>query len=158
AIHHSSAGDLDRRGTGDVWTLTVQEYLESSRWRRFAYRLARNPFILFVLAPIYLFLIHQRFPTRGAGKRERQSVYFTNLALLAMIVGLSSIFGTKAYLLLQVLAVMIAGSTGIWLFYVQHQFEGVYWERREEWDYVEAALHGSSFYKLPKLLQWFSGN
>jgi omega-6 fatty acid desaturase (delta-12 desaturase) len=157
-MHHSSAGDLDRRGTGDVWTLTVQEYLESSRWRKFAYRLARNPFVLFVLAPIYLFLIQQRFPTRGAGKRERRSVYFTNVALLGMIVGLSWVFGTKAYLLLQLLAVMVAGSTGIWLFYVQHQFEGVYWERKEEWDYVDAALRGSSFYKLPKVLQWFSGN
>ena len=158
AIHHSSAGDLDRRGTGDVWTLTVQEYLESSRWRRFAYRLARNPFVLFVLAPIYLFVIHQRIPTRTAGKREKRSVYLTNLALLVMAAALSWVFGFKAYLLLQLAVLMVAGSTGVWLFYVQHQFEGVYWERQGEWDYVTAALKGSSFYKLPKVLQWFSGN
>jgi omega-6 fatty acid desaturase (delta-12 desaturase) len=157
-IHHASAGDLDRRGTGDVWTLTVQEYLESSRWRRFAYRLARNPFILFVLAPLYLFLVHQRFPTRGAGKRERFSVYFTNGAILAVGSVMVWLFGLKAYLVLQLLTILVAGSSGIWLFYVQHQFEGVYWERQADWDFVDAALRGSSFYKLPKILQWFSGN
>src|SRR5215469_7512772 len=158
AIHHSSAGDLDRRGTGDVWTLTVQEYLEASRWKRFAYRLARNPFVLFVLAPLFLFLIQQRFPSGKGGLREQISVYATNVAILLMLAGMSLIFGWKAALLLQLGLVTAAGSAGIWLFYVQHQFEGVYWERAEQWDYATAALKGSSFYKLPKLLQWFSGN
>lgn len=158
AIHHSSAGDLDRRGTGDVWTLTVQEYLESSRWKRFAYRLARNPFILFVIAPLFLFLIRQRVPSRKAPARERYSVYWTNLALGSMAAGLVAIFGLKAYLIIQMTALITAGAVGVWLFYVQHQFEGVYWERSEQWDYAEAALKGSSFYKLPKVLQWFSGN
>ena len=158
AIHHSSAGDLDRRGTGDVWTLTVQEYLEASRWKRFAYRLARNPFVLFVLAPLFLFLVMQRIPNIKAPLRERLSVYWTNLGLLAMAAGLSWIFGLERYLLLHFVIVLVAGSVGVWLFYVQHQFEGVYWERNENWDYVTAALKGSSFYKLPKVLQWFSGN
>ncbi|HLX72403.1 MAG TPA: fatty acid desaturase [Verrucomicrobiae bacterium] len=158
AIHHSSSGDLDRRGVGDVWTLTVQEYLESSRWRRFAYRLARNPVILFVIAPLFLFLVQQRVPSFKAPARERYSVYWTNLALGAMAAGLITIFGLKAYLIIQLTALVTAGAVGVWLFYVQHQFEGVYWERSEEWDYAEAALKGSSFYKLPKVLQWFSGN
>jgi omega-6 fatty acid desaturase (delta-12 desaturase) len=158
ALHHASAGDLDRRGTGDVWTLTVQEYLEASRWKRFAYRLARNPLILFVLAPVFLFLVKQRFCAKRAGRRERASVYWTNLAILAMGTGMSFLFGFKTYLFLQLGVMSVAGVAGVWLFYVQHQFEGVYWERREEWDYYTAALKGSSFYKLPKILQWFSGN
>ncbi len=158
ALHHSSSGDLDRRGTGDVWTLTVKEYLEASRWKRFAYRLARNPILLFGLAPVFLFSVKQRFPSPRSPRRERNSVYWTNLALLAMVSGLSYLLGLKTYLLLQLGVFMVAGSAGVWLFYVQHQFEGVYWERRDEWDYCTAALKGSSFYKLPRILQWFSGN
>ena len=158
AIHHASSGDLDRRGTGDVWTLTVQEYLESSRWKKFSYRLARNPFVLFVLAPLGLFLFIQRVPKFRAPTRERYSVYGTNLVLGALAAGLIWLFGLKAWLIIQLTVLMVAGSAGVWLFYVQHQFEGVYWERAEEWDYAQAALQGSSFYKLPRILQWFSGN
>src|SRR6266487_3778164 len=145
AVHHATSGDLDRRGTGDIWTLTVQEYLESSRWQRVAYRLARNPVVLFVIAPLYIFLIKQRFPKAAAGKRERNSVYWTNLAILGMASGLIWLLGFKAYVLIQLTATAVAGSAGVWLFYVQHQFEGVYWERAGEWDYATAALHGSSF-------------
>jgi omega-6 fatty acid desaturase (delta-12 desaturase) len=158
AIHHASAGDLDRRGTGDVWTMTVEEYLQSSRWKRFSYRLTRNPFILFVVAPLYLFLIHQRFAAGKANKRERHSVYSMNVAIFLMALLMTSVFGLKAYLIIQLIAIAVAGTAGVWLFYVQHQFEGVYWERQENWDYTTAALQGSSFYKLPKVLQWFSGN
>lgn len=158
ATHHATAGDLDKRGIGDVWTMTVQEYLESSRWKRFAYRLARNPFILFVVAPLALFLVMERFPARKAGSRERWSVYLTNLALLVMAGGLGMAFGFKEYLLIQLTVVAMAGSAGVWLFYVQHQFEGVYWARHDDWDYTTVALQGSSFYKLPKVLQWFTGN
>lgn len=158
ALHHASAGDLDRRGTGDVWTLTVQEYLKASRWKRFAYRLARNPVVLFVLAPLVLFLVRQRLPSLKAGRRERYSVYWTNLAVGIIAVGLIWIFGLQAYLIIQLTVLMVAGSAGVWLFYVQHQFEGVYWERRENWDYTTAALKGSSFYRLPKVLQWFTGS
>lgn len=158
AIHHASSGHLDKRGIGDIWTLTVQEYLEASRGKRFAYRLARNPFVLFVLAPIFMFVIRQRFPAGKANRRERHSVYWMNLGILAMAIGLSAFFGIKAYILIQLIIIAIAGGAGVWLFYVQHQFEGVYWERGENWDYTRAALEGSSFYKLPKVLQWFSGN
>ncbi len=158
SIHHASAGDLDRRGTGDVWTMTVQEYLEASRWKQRAYRLARNPFILFVIAPLVLFLVLERVPTHRDGRRERLSVHATNVALALMLVGLSWVFGWRAYVLLQLATVMVASSAGVWLFYVQHQFEGVYWERGEDWDYEKAALQGSSYYKLPRILQWFSGN
>jgi omega-6 fatty acid desaturase (delta-12 desaturase) len=158
AIHHAHSGDLDRRGLGAVWTLTVQEYLESSRGRRFAYRLARNPVILFLLAPLFLFLVVHRFPTAEASRRERHSVYWTNLGILGMAVALCLVFGIKAYLVIQLMVITVAGSSGVWLFYVQHQFEGVYWQRHGEWDYLAAALQGSSFYKLPKVLQWFSGN
>jgi omega-6 fatty acid desaturase (delta-12 desaturase) len=158
AIHHGSAGDLDRRGTGDVWTLTVQEYLESSRGKKFAYRLARNPIVLFVIAPLFLFLIRQRFPSPKASRRERHSVHAMNVAILALAIGLSWLFGIKAYVLIQLIILLVAGGAGVWLFYVQHQFEDVYWERGADWSFTAAALQGSSFYKLPRILQWFSGN
>jgi omega-6 fatty acid desaturase (delta-12 desaturase) len=158
AIHHATSGHLDKRGTGDLWTLTVEEYLASSRWRRFSYRLARNPFLLFVVAPVFVLLFKQRFPSAGANKRERESVQWMNLALLGMAIGLSAIFGIVPYLIVQVAALSVAGALGFWLFYIQHQFEGVYWEREEQWDYTAAALKGSSFYKLPRILQWFTGN
>ena len=158
ALHHARTGDLDRRGWGDVWTLTVQEYLESSPWKRSAYRIARNPILLFVIAPIFLFFVQYRFPGMKANKRERLSVFWTNLGILALAAVLSKIFGIRTYLILQSIVTLVAGSAGIWMFYVQHQFEGVYWERHGTWDYTTAALRGSSFYKLPKIFQWFSGN
>jgi omega-6 fatty acid desaturase (delta-12 desaturase) len=158
SVHHSSSGNLDRRGLGDVWTLTVQEYLESSRWRRFAYKLSRNPFVLFGIAPLALFLVIHRFPVKKAGPRERRWLHLTNLAILLMAAGLSMIFGIKGYLFIQLISVLVASTAGVWLFYVQHQFEDTYWENKPEWDFAKAALEGSSFYKLPKILQWFSGN
>lgn len=157
-IHHASSGHLDKRGVGDIWTMTVQEYLESSRWRRFAYRLARNPFVLFLIAPLYLFLIQQRIPSSKANIRERMSVWWMNLAIVLVGAIGTYFLGFVNYLLMQLIAIAVAGSAGVWLFYVQHQFEDVYWEREENWDYTKAALEGSSFYKLPKILQWFSGN
>jgi len=158
SLHHATSGDLDRRGVGDVWTMTVREYLEASRGRRYAYRLSRNPIVLFVLAPLYVFLIKNRIPKPGVNRRERNSVHWMNLAILGMAGMLVAIFGLKEYLLIQWTALLVAGASGFWLFYVQHQFEGVYWERRDDWDYAAAALQGSSFYKLPRVLQWFSGN
>jgi acyl-lipid omega-6 desaturase (Delta-12 desaturase) len=158
ALHHGSAGDLDRRGLGDVWTWTVQEYLEASGWKRFAYRLARNPIVLFVLAPLFLFLVKQRFVSAQAPRRERRSVHWTNLAVLIMVVTLSWLLGFRAFLMIQLTVLGLAGSTGLWLFYVQHQFEDVSWARHGDWDYTAAALRGSSFYKLPKVLQWFTGS
>jgi omega-6 fatty acid desaturase (delta-12 desaturase) len=158
ALHHATSGDLDRRGIGDIWTLTVQEYLEASRWKRLAYRVFRNPVVLFGVAPMYLLLIHQRFPSPAVGKRERRGVHWTNGALLAIAILMSLTIGVKAYLLIQLPVIMITGTVGLWLFYVQHQFDGVYWERRKDWGFTEAALNGSSFYKLPRFLQWFTGS
>lgn len=158
ALHHATAGDLDRRGVGDVWTMTVEEYLKAPWRKRLEYRLARNPVILFLIAPLILFLFVNRVSNRKAGRKERISVYATNVAILLMVFGMSWLMGWKAYLILQVGIMGIASAVGVWLFYVQHQFEGVYWERQENWDYFSAAIQGSSFYKLPKVLQWFSGN
>lgn len=158
AIHHASAGNLDRRGVGDIWTMTVEEYLKSSCWRRFAYRLARNPIVLFGIAPLYLFVIRQRFPSPKASRREQWSVHLMNVAIAAVGTGMTFIFGLLPYLFIHLAIILVAGSVGIWMFYVQHQFEDVYWDRGENWDFTAVALQGSSFYKLPKILQWFSGN
>lgn len=158
ATHHRTAGDLDRRGTGDIWTMTVQEYLAASRKRRLQYRLVRHPVILFLIAPLFVFVVRQRFSSAKAEAPQRHSVWLMNGALLCMAVLLSQVFGWAMYLLIQSIIVTIAGSVGLWLFYVQHQFEGVYWERGERWNYTAAALHGSSYYKLPRVLQWLTGN
>ncbi len=158
SIHHATSGDLDRRNVGDIWTMTVQEYLNASRWKRFSYRLARNPLVLFILAPLVLFIVLERFPAAKANPRERWSVYWMNVAILAMAGALTWVFGLKAYLMIQLTVTAVAGGAGVWMFYIQHQFEDVYWERGDNWDYTAAALQGSSFYKLPKILQWFSGN
>lgn len=158
SLHHSSCGDLERRGVGDIWTMTVEEYLNASRFKRFTYRLVRNPLILFVIAPLFLFLVYQRIPSLKASARERNSVWWMNLALAGTAFGMSLLIGFKAYLLIQLPAMMVAGTAGVWMFYIQHQFEDAYWEHHSNWDFADAALRGSSFYKLPKVLQWFSGN
>ena len=158
AIHHGTAGHLDKRGTGDIWTMTVQEYLAASRWRRLSYRLARNPLVLFVLAPFYLVLINHRFAAPNASWQQRRSVWCMNGILLGTGALMSWIFGLAPYLLIQSTIMLVAGAAGVWLFYVQHQFEDAYWERGANWDYTAAALRGSSFYKLPRVLQWFSAN
>jgi len=157
-MHHASSGDLDRRGMGDVWTLTVKEFQELSRGERIWYQIFRNPLMMLVIGPIYMFLIYNRFVTGKPGSKERNYVYATNLGILALVLISSYFIGLKAYLLIQLPIIMIGGMAGIWLFYVQHQFEGVYWARHDEWNYENAAVLGSSFYKLPKILQFFSGN
>ncbi len=158
AVHHATAGDLDGRGVGDIWTLTVKEYLELSFWRRIGYRIYRNPFVMFGVGAMFTFLIHYRFPTRNCGKRERTSNHRTNLALFTIVSILGITIGPEALLLVQLPILMISSAAGAWLFYVQHQFEGVYWDRNENWDYITEAMEGSSFYRLPKILQWFTGN
>ena len=158
AVHHATVGDLDRRGTGDVWMLTVKEYQALPRWKRLGYRLFRNPLIMFIIGPVSMFVFSQRIPVKNAGKRERNSVWWTNLALLGIILAASLTIGFKTYVLVQLPIITLGAAAGVWLFYVQHQFEGVYWARRERWDYLSAALEGSSYYKLPKVLQWFTGN
>lgn len=158
AVHHATCSDLDRRGIGDVWTLTVTEYLALSNWNQFLYRIYRNPLVMFGLGPFYMVMINNRLVTKGAKKRERRSVHFVNIGLLIIVAVMSMSIGIKSYLLIQIPVLLIAWSAGIWLFYVQHQFEDVYWEKHDNWDFYDAALLGSSFYKLPLILQWFTGN
>lgn len=157
AIHHATAGDLDRRGVGDVYTMTVDEYLAAPWWRKAGYRIMRNPIAMFVFGSVIVFGFAQRIPT-AKGKRERASVWWTNLALAVIIAFMIMVFGWKNYLIVQLLVLLFGASAGIWLFYIQHNFEGVYWERHSKWDYFKACMEGSSFYKLPAVLQWFSGN
>ncbi len=158
AQHHASAGDLDERGFGDIWTMTVKEYLKAPKSIRIQYRLVRNPICLFIIAPAVLFLLLHRLPKLDHKIKGMRAVHVTNLSILIMGTLMSMLIGVKAYLLIQIPLVMISASAGVWLFYVQHQFEGVYWERHENWDYVTEALKGSSFYKLPRVLQWFTGS
>lgn len=158
AVHHGTAGNLDRRGRGDVWTMTVDEYRQASSWRRLGYRLYRNPFVLLGLGPLWVFFIRQRFTRPGSERRERLSVHLTNLALTILLAMAVATVGFKATALVHVPIMAFAGAAGIWLFYVQHQFEGVYWERTDRHDFVAVALQGSSLYRLPRVLQWFSGN
>ena len=157
-VHHATVGDLDRRGTGDVYVMTVDEYLAAPRLRRIAYRLFRNPLVMFGLGPGAVFLLTHRFAHKGAGKRQRYSVYITNLAIAAIIGVASLTIGLRTYVAVQLPIFLIGFAAGVWLFYVQHQFEGVYWARHEAWDPMRAALEGASYYKLPKVLQWFTGN
>jgi omega-6 fatty acid desaturase (delta-12 desaturase) len=157
-IHHASYADLDHRGIGDIWTLTSAEYRALPRHKRLGYRIYRHPLVLFGFGPIGVFLISQRYSKPGFGKPERLSVLITNLALMIVIAIAWLTIGLRTYLLIQLPLMYLAGVMGIWLFYVQHQFEGVYWMRHEEWDPMRAALEGSSYYKLPKVLQWFSGH
>jgi omega-6 fatty acid desaturase (delta-12 desaturase) len=127
-------------------------------WKRLGYRVYRNPFFMFVLGPLVVFLMVHRFPSRNSKKRERHSVYWTNLALAAYIIPLILLIGLDRYLLVMLPISIVSGAVGVWMFYVQHQFEGTYWEKHTQWDYVKAALRGSSYYKLPKIFQWFTGN
>jgi omega-6 fatty acid desaturase (delta-12 desaturase) len=157
-LHHATAGDLDRRGVGAVRTMTKKEYLAAPRRKRLAYRIYRNPFVFFGPGAALLFLFFQRFSSKGAGKRERNSVVFTNLALLIVIAVASSTIGFQTYVLIQLPVIVIGGAMGLWLFYVQHQFENVYWARHEFCVPLRVALEGSSYLKLPKILQWFTGN
>lgn len=156
AIHHATAGNLDRRGKGDVYTMTVDEYLDAPWWKKFGYRVMRQPVFMFFFGSLIVFVITQRFP--GEGKREQTSVWWTNLALAVWITFMSLFFGWKEYLIVQLLVIFFGASVGIWLFYIQHNFEGAYWERHDKWDFFKASVQGSSFYKLPAVLNWFTGN
>ncbi|WP_066389132.1 fatty acid desaturase [Neobacillus mesonae] len=158
AVHHATSGNLDKRGTGDIWTLTVDEYLAAPLRLRLAYRFYRNPFVMFVLGPIYVFLLKNRFNRKGARQKERNNTYLTNILILVLAALLSWAIGWQSFLFVQGTIFMISGAAGIWLFYVQHTFEDSYFEEDKDWEYVKAAVEGSSFYKLPKILQWVTGN
>lgn len=158
AIHHATAGNLDKRGSGDVLTLTVEEYLKSSKWKKFIYRAFRNPFIMFTIGPLFVVFLQNRFSSKKMSHPEKMNVYLTNAAILLMAAGISFLIGIKAFLLIQLPIILIAHSFGLWLFYIQHQYDDVSWERGDVWDYKEAALNGCSFLKLPVVFQWFTGN
>ena len=156
--HHATNGQLDHRGFGDVWTMTFEEFRDASKWRRLVYRTYRNPFVMFVLGPLFTFVLGQRFADLGKGGRTRRSVLGVNAFLVGMAVTVVLLASFRAYLLVQLPVIMIAGTMGIWLFYVQHQFDPGYWARDPEWDKLNAALYGSSYYKLPPVIRWFSGD
>ncbi len=158
AIHHKTVGNLDKRGHGDVWTLTVSEYQQLSRGKKLLYRLYRHPLILFGVAPFFLFVVWFRFTRKGMGTAERRSIYICNLIIAVFSTALILLMGWKAFLLIQLPVIYLATVAGVWLFYVQHQFEHVIWVRQNEWDYKKMALEGSSYLKFPGILQWFSGN
>jgi omega-6 fatty acid desaturase (delta-12 desaturase) len=158
AVHHGTAGDLDRRGTGDVPTLTVEEYASRGWKQRLGYRLFRSPAVMFGIGPIWSLMIGPRIWSKNQRPRMRHSVWLTNLALLVVIGAIFWLVGPVAWLLVQMPTAIVAGTMGVWMFYVQHQFEDVYWESTDEWCYDAAALRGSSYLKLPKLLQFFTGN
>jgi omega-6 fatty acid desaturase (delta-12 desaturase) len=156
--HHATVGNLDKRGIGDVKTLTVEEFLKLPGWKRLRYRFYRHPIFLFGIAPFLLFVFQNRMPKRHMTPKEHLYLHLNNLALIAAIILSMWIIGWKAYLLIQIPVLYIAAVHGVWLFYVQHQYENVVWKRGKEWNYKEIALQGSSYFKLPMVLQWFTGN
>jgi omega-6 fatty acid desaturase (delta-12 desaturase) len=158
AVHHATSGDLERRGVGDLPTLTVEEYQARTPRGRLAYRLFRNPLVMFGIGPIFAMIVGPRIATRAQRPRLRNSVIATDIVLALVVGPLCWLIGWQAFLLVWAPSALLAGSAGIWLFYVQHQFEDAYWQSSEEWSYADAALQGSSYLKLPKVLQFFSGN
>jgi omega-6 fatty acid desaturase (delta-12 desaturase) len=157
-IHHQTVGNLDKRGTGDVKTLTVEEYLQLSKAKRLLYRVYRHPIVLLLIGPFLLFTLFFRITRRERSAKEKLYTHLTTVAIIGIIIGLSFWIGLGAYLLIQIPVLYIAAVHGTWLFYVQHQYEDVKWARGKEWDYKTMAMEGSSFLKLPKVLQWFTGN
>ncbi len=156
--HHATVGNLDKRGVGDVWTMTKEEYLQSDKIKRLKYRMYRNPLVMFGLGPLYVFLIRNRFTHKDSSKREKMNIYFTNVVLIVLSFAMSLSIGFTTFLLVQLLILNLAAISGLWLFYLQHQYEDVNWFRNSEWDYRKVAMQGSSFVKFPRILQWFSGN
>ncbi|MFH0975968.1 MAG: fatty acid desaturase [Spirochaetota bacterium] len=157
-IHHATVSNLDKRGTGDVWTMTLDEYKASNFRVRLSYRLFRNPIFLFIIAPVFLFVIVYRFPQKSTRKKDYFSIIFTDIILVFIVITMHYTVGIKNYIAVQLPVIFIATSVGVWLFYIQHQFEDVYWAHGEKWDLISAALKGASFYNLPGALSWFTGN
>jgi len=158
AIHHATVGNLDKRGVGDVWTLTAEEYRQLSKGKRLIYRIYRNPVVLFGIGPILLFVVWFRFTRKTMNAAEKRSIYLANLIIAMYVTGLIFLLGWRSFLLIQLPVTYISTTAGVWLFYVQHQYEDVIWTRQEEWDYRKIALEGCSYLKFPKILQWLSGN
>src|SRR5690606_22841990 len=160
ATHHASAGNLDERGLGDIATLTLSDYRSLSPWGRLGYRLYRHPLVMFAIGPIWVFGLKQRLPVglMNDGRGPWISTMATNLAIALLVAVLVWLVGLVPFLLVHVPIVFFAGVAGIWLFYVQHQFEDTHWSSGQDWDFRHAALHGSSYYDLPPVLNWLTGN
>ncbi|CAM4267280.1 fatty acid desaturase [Jeotgalicoccus halotolerans] len=158
AIHHATSGNLDKRGVGDIWVMTVKEYEEASKWERLQYRLYRNPIVMFGFGPLYLFLIANRVNRKAAKRQERINTHVLTLIIVAIYLIIGFTLGWHVLLMVQLPIIYVAGMAGIWLFYVQHQFEDSYFENESEWDFVKAAVDGSSYYKLPAWLEWMTGS
>jgi acyl-lipid omega-6 desaturase (Delta-12 desaturase) len=160
AIHHATSGNLDKRGFGDIDTLTVKEYLGLSSREKLMYRAYRHPFTMFIVGPFFQFVVKHRFPYNipYSWKREWKSVLLNNLGILGVLLLAWQTVGLKDFFLVQIPVTYLSSTLGAWLFYVQHQYEDTYWERDDKWDYFEASIRGSSFYVLPKVFQWFTGN
>jgi omega-6 fatty acid desaturase (delta-12 desaturase) len=156
--HHATVGNLDKRGDGDVWTMTTEEYLKSSKWKKLQYRIYRHPITMFGVGSLYVFLFENRITNKNMTRKEKLNIYFTNLGLVAMFTIMGWAIGFITFLIIQVAILYLASISGFWLFYLQHQYEEVTWVRNDNWNYRDIALEGSSFVKFPKLLQWFSGN
>lgn len=157
-IHHATVANLDRRGVGDVWTMTVEEFRQADPLQRFLYRIVRTPVFTFLIGPPLMFFFVQRLASKDAGRAERNSVIITNLALAGILALAHFTIGLRTYALIQLPTMYVASVAGVWLFYVQHQFEGVYWARQGDWNPIRASLDGSSYYQLPAVLQWFTGS
>ncbi|SFB09710.1 omega-6 fatty acid desaturase (delta-12 desaturase) [Cohnella sp. OV330] len=158
AKHHATSGNLDKRGDGDIWILTVDEYASAPLWKRLAYRFYRNPVVMFGLGPVFVFMLQYRFNAKGARRKERLNTYLTNALIVSLYAGMIWAIGWEAFVLVQGPIFFFSGLLGIWLFYVQHQFEDSYFENDPDWSYVQAAVEGSSYYKLPRVLQWITGS
>ncbi|WP_442600009.1 fatty acid desaturase [Neobacillus sp. D3-1R] len=158
SVHHATSSNLDKRGTGDMWLLTVDEYVAAPLWKKVYYRIYRNPVVMFGIGPIAVFLLQYRFNRKGAKRKERVNTYITNFFIVLISAIMCYSIGWQSFLIIQGSVFFLSGVMGIWLFYVQHQFEDSYFEHEEEWSYVQAAVEGSSFYKLPKVLQWITGS
>ena len=156
--HHATVGNLGKRGVGDVWTMTKEEFNKSSKKVQLHYKLYRHPITMFGIGTLYVFLIQNRTTRKWMNRKEKVNVYLTNAILLAIAVALSFTIGFTTYLIIQFSIMYIAGMAGLWLFYLQHQYEDVAWFENKNWKYTTVAMEGSSYVKFPKILQWFSGN
>lgn len=157
-VHHKTVGNLDKRGMGDVDTLTIEEYNSKTTFQKFAYRIYRNPIILFILAPFFVFTLFNRFPSKQLSTKINVYTHLTTIAAIVMVLIFTYFIGIKTYVLIQIPVLFFATISGVWLFYLQHQYPEVVWVRNEKWDHKTIALNGSSYIKFPRIIQWFSGN
>ncbi len=160
ALHHATSGNLDKRGVGDVYTMTVEEYLNASRWQRWRYRVFRNPLAMYLLGPFLVFMLGYRIPMGIVRQKPPlvRSVIYTNVGIAVYVSAIVALFGWSALWLVYLPIQYIASAVGLFLFYVQHQFEDTYWERDPRWEFLRAGLEGASYLRLPRVLQWLTGN